>query len=342
MKILLGISGGLDSAYSALLLRDAGHTVETAVLDMHQYTEVSEAKNAAEALNLPFHIISCRDLFEKVVVSDFCDAYMVGNTPNPCVICNERVKFRVLYDYAMAHGFDAIATGHYARIVEENGRFFVAMASDKTKDQSYMLYRLPQQILGKMLFPMGNIIKKEAKADGARRGLLAAEREESQEICFVRDENYADYIERLHGPSPEGEFVDEEGSVLGRHRGIIRYTIGQRKGLGVSAASRLFVQEINVASNQITLSKDAPRCQGFLLDSPVFSGMTLEEALASEGLRVRVRYTAPLVAARVISENGMLRCILDEENKCALTPGQSAVFYFGDRVAFGGIIRKVL
>ena len=342
MKILLGISGGLDSAYSALLLREAGHTVETAVLKMHPYTEIKEAKDAAEALALPFHIISCEELFEKVVVADFCDAYLSANTPNPCIVCNERVKFRVLYDYAMTHGFDCIATGHYANIVEENGRFSVACARDTSKDQSYMLYRLPQEILAKLLLPMGNIIKKEAKEDGAKRGLRAAERAESQEICFVRDESYAEYIERVRGASPVGDFVDEQGSVLGKHQGVIRYTVGQRKGLGVSAASRLFVQEIDVASNKIILSDQAPKCTGFLMDAPVFSGLTMEEALASDALRVRVRYTAPMARARITTENGVLKCVLLEETRCAVTPGQSAVFYVDSRVVFGGVIKKLL
>ena len=242
----------------------------------------------------------------------------------------------------MENGFDAIATGHYAKILEKNGRFFVGMADDRSKDQSYMLYRLPQQILEKLLLPMGNIIKKEAKEDGARRGLLAADRKESQEICFVKNEDYADYIERVCGPSPCGDFVDEEGRVLGKHRGVIRYTVGQRKGLGISAASRLFVQDIDIASNRILLSGRAPKCHGFVLESPVFSGLLPEEVTESRELSVRVRYTAPLTKAFVSQENGVLRCTFLEETHCAVTPGQSAVFYVSDHVAFGGIITKLL
>ncbi len=342
MKILLGLSGGIDSAYSALLLREAGHTVEGAVLDMHSYTEVEEAKAAAAALGIPFRVIPCRELFSKIVISDFCDAYLAARTPNPCIICNERVKFRVLYDYAMQNGFDRIATGHYAKITGEKGKLCIALAEDPLKDQSYMLYRLPQDILEKLVLPMGNIIKKEAKEAARHRGLLAAERAESQEICFVKGEDYAEYIERVRGPVPCGDFVDEKGSVLGRHRGIIRYTVGQRKGLGVSAASRLFVQDIDTVSNKILLSDRAPKCQGFLLESHVCSGMSLEEATASDALKVRVRYTAPMTAARLTLENGELRCTLAEETRCAVTPGQSAVFYCEGRIALGGIISKLL
>lgn len=338
MKILVGLSGGFDSAYTAMLLRDAGHSVEGAVLDMHCYTEIEEAKKTAESLEIPFHHISCRDLFDREVIEPFCDAYSKAQTPNPCIVCNEKVKFRALYDYAVLHGFDKIATGHYARIVEVDGCISVATAADSTKDQSYMLYRLPSEILRMLLLPMGNIIKKEAKSEGKRHLLVAAEREESQDICFVKGENHADYIERRRGAFPHGDFVNREGAVLGRHLGIIRYTVGQRKGLGVSGKTRLFISMIDSEANRIVLSDRAPRCNSFFLRDAVFSGLTQEAALASDRLKVRVRYTSPMVSARLSLEKEGLKVMLGEEIGCTVSPGQSAVFYLEDRVVCGGII----
>lgn len=342
MRILVGLSGGFDSAYAAMLLINEGHTVEGAVLDMHGYTETEEAKAVALALGLPIHVISCRELFEKEVIENFCDAYSRAQTPNPCIICNEKVKFRVLYDYAMAHNFDRIATGHYARTAEKNGRFFVASAADVSKDQSYMLYRVPGEILEKLLLPMGNIIKKEAKEEGIHRNLVAADREESQDICFIKNECHADYIQRRHGMFPHGEFVNESGEVLGEHRGIIRYTVGQRKGLGVAASSRLFVTKIDTVNNRIVLSDVAPDSRGFYLKDVVFSGMTEEEALASVTLKVRVRYSARAVPAVLSIKNGELFATLSERAGGVVTPGQSAVFYDGGQVALGGIIEKAV
>lgn len=341
MKVLLGLSGGFDSAYSARLLMDAGYTVEGAVLDMHEHTETEEARISAENLGIPLHRIPCRALFSEVVMQDFCDEYLAARTPNPCVVCNERVKFRVLADYAKANGFDKIATGHYAQICRKDGRIAIASAVDRTKDQSYMLYRLAPDILEMLALPMGNIIKKEAKMSQAAEGLLAVEREESQEICFVKGESYTDFIEKRCGTLPTGHFVSSTGEILGEHRGIVHYTVGQRKGLGVSAATRLFVKEIDLATGDILLVDTAPKARRFSLEKTVFSGSTREEVLEKECFFVRVRYTAPLASARIWEENGELWCELLEETRAAVTPGQSAVFYFDDMVAFGGVITKL-
>lgn len=341
MRILLGMSGGFDSTYSARVLLAEGHTVEGAVLRMHAYTEIDEARAAAEALGIPLHVVDAGDLFEKEVVAPFCEEYRAARTPNPCIVCNERVKFRLLYDYALQNGFDRIATGHYARIVWENGRYAVAMGADQSKDQSYMLYRLPQHILARLLLPMGTRMKKEAREEGVRLSLVAAEREESQEICFVKDESYADFIERRFGVSPAGDFVSERGEVLGRHNGIIRYTVGQRKGLGVSSATgRLFIQRIDPESARIVLSDQMPRFCRFTVASAVYSLLSREEAIARRDLTVRVRYTAAPVPALLSEEGGELICTLEGECRTAITAGQSAVFYLGDTVALGGVIQN--
>ena len=205
-----------------------------------------------------------------------------------------------------------------------------------------MLYRLPEKILAKLMLPMGNIIKKEAKEEGRAIGLSAADREESQEICFVRNESYADFIERRCGKTPPGDFVSEDGRVLGKHNGILRYTVGQRKGLGISAASRLFIHHIDKEENKIYLSERMPDTRIFVLEDAVFSGLTKEEALNSDSLLVRVRYSAPMVKVRVWEKDGRIFGELTEFSGCAVTPGQSAVFYEKDKIAFGGIIESTL
>ena len=339
MKILIGISGGFDSAYATRLLQTAGHTVEGAVLEMHGYTEILQAKEVAKSLDIPLHVISCHALFDRCVIDDFCAAYSAGKTPNPCIVCNEKVKFRTLYDYAMANGFDRIATGHYAKVVEQEGRYAVAMAKDTAKDQSYMLYRLPQEILKKLIFPLSDIVKKDARADAMEKDFVASDREESQEICFVRGESYADYIARRCGEAPEGDFIDTNGNLLGKHKGIIHYTVGQRKGLGISAKTRLFIQKIDLPNNAIILSDCMPQVKQFSLADTCNMGRTVCEG--GQMLLMRARYSAPLTPAYVWKENGVWQVRI-EKSTCAITPGQSAVFYRESTVVFGGIIDQII
>ena len=337
MKVLLGMSGGLDSTYAARVLLDAGHTVEGAVLVMHDYTETREARESAASLGIPLHEIDCRTGFSDAVVTPFCQYYLSGKTPNPCILCNERVKFRYLYEAMLARGFDRIATGHYARIEEKGGRFAVCRARDARKDQSYVLYRLSQEILSHLLTPLSDYQKTDVRALAANEGLAAADREESMEICFLPDGNYPAYIAERFGAPPEGDFVATDGRVLGRHRGILHYTVGQRKGLGIALGERMFVSHINPQDNTVTLSRDAERgTTRFSVCEPVFSGIAPQR----EGVgryTVKLRYLAPPVPVTVTFEEGRISALLDEPVS-AVTPGQSAVFYDGERVAFGGFI----
>ncbi len=339
-KVLVGMSGGVDSTYAALRLREMGYEVYGAVLRMHDYTEIEEAKESAAAIGIPLTVVDCVNCFSSCVIADFVQDYRRGRTPNPCIVCNEKVKFRALYDEAVRLGIPHIATGHYAKVVFENERFAIARAADDSKDQSYMLYRLPQDVLSALLLPLGEIKKSETLEEARRLHLRAALREESQEICFVKGESYATYIERTYGKCEEGDFVNEEGRVLGRHKGIIRYTVGQRKGLGVSSVGRLFVKKIDLANNQIVLSDSKVVNKEFLISEPVFSGIA-DQAMAEkqEGLTVKLRYTARPVSAHVVREGKDMRVCLDEEAPF-VTPGQSAVFYLGEKVAFGGIVTE--
>ncbi len=342
MRILVGMSGGVDSAYAAHKLKCEGHTVAGAVLEMHDYTDTAAAREVCEALDIPIYIINCRDLFEKRVVANFIDEYRRARTPNPCVICNSEVKFECLLDFALENGFDRIATGHYARIgVTETGegeRYHIELSSDSKKDQTYMLWRLSQRVLSYLLFPLSDMTKEEVARMNRELSLVPDDKRESQEICFIPDDDHAAFIGSRVGSSPEGDFVDECGRVLGRHKGIINYTVGQRKGLGVALGARAFVSEIDPETNRITLSLKTRETLRFTVSGMVFSG--IEEPRENERLRLTVkhRYHSPRISAEVVFLSGGRAEVLLDEPARSLAPGQSAVFYIGERLVAGGFI----
>ena len=341
MKILLGMSGGVDSTFAAHKLLLEGHSVEGAVLKMHEYTDLSAARSAAENAGITLHEIDAAEAFDNIIKENFVTEYSKARTPNPCIICNERVKFRLLLDYALEHGFDAIATGHYARVLklsaDGEARYAVTVAGDAKKDQSYMLYRLSQDILSHLYLPLSDMTKEEVRAIAKDRGVFAADRKDSQEICFLPEGNHAEFVESRVGKSVPGRFIDESGNTLGTHNGIIRYTVGQRKGLGVSLGERMFVTRINPVENTVTL---APRMEGSFtvnISNMVYSGMPfpLEETVLK--MLVKLRYTAPFLAATVhLFPDKTARLEFSEPVKAA--PGQSAVLYLDGVVQCGGFI----
>jgi tRNA-specific 2-thiouridylase len=344
MKILLGMSGGLDSTYAAHKLMSEGHAVEGAVLIMHGHTDVAAAKESAKKLGIKLHEIDCRAEFEEKVVASFVSEYLAGRTPNPCVVCNSEVKFRVLLDYATANGFDAIATGHYARIVKRksgNGiRYAVSRAKDTKKDQTYMLWRIPQDILSHLYFPLADEEKNDIRESAREIGLSCADRDESQEICFVPDGDYASFIEERTEPSPHGFFINNEGKILGEHKGIIRYTVGQRKGLGIAMGKRVFVTDINVSQNTVTLSEEDSFADSLSVDGMVFSGIEEPRLYEKIRLAVKVRYLAkPILCKLEYLGDGKGRVELDLPVR-AITPGQSAVFYDEEDLVAGGFISR--
>lgn len=342
MKILVGISGGVDSAFSARKLLDEGHTVEGAVLIMHEYTELDAARQCALSVGIKLHEIDCVADFCQIK-ENFVNEYISGRTPNPCIICNERVKFARLYDYAMEQGFDAIATGHYAKITEiaegDATRYAVSMPEDLRKEQTYMLYRLPQHILSHLVLPLSEGTKPRIRALAAERGIAAADREDSQEICFLPEGNHTEYIESVAGKCPQGDFVDPDGKVLGRHKGIIHYTVGQRKGLGISLGQRAFVTDIDPETGRVTLSAALDGKSEIRITDMVYSGMPAPTAEQTVTLDVKLRYTAPLVktSARLFPD-GTAVLTFDAPQKSA--PGQSAVLYKNGVVMCGGFITK--
>lgn len=336
MKILVGISGGVDSAYAAKQLLSEGHSVEGAVLIMHEHTELSAAREAAASVGIVLHEIDCRDSFQEIK-DNFVSEYINARTPNPCIICNERVKFKELYDFAMAKGFDAIATGHYASVVKVDGRPALAMPEDRRKEQTYMLYRLPESILSRLVLPLSKGTKADIRARALEEGISAASRDDSQEICFLPNGGHTDYIESVAGKCPEGDFVDTEGKILGRHKGIIHYTVGQRKGLGISLGERAFVTEIDPERNTVTLSHDMPGKSEVHISDVVYSGMSMPKDECEVELEVKLRYTAPLVSCIAhLYPDG--RAILHLSSPQKFAPGQSAVLYRDGVVMLGGFI----
>ncbi len=341
MKILLGLSGGLDSSYTAKLLSD-GHTVEGAVLVMHPYTDVSAAEKAAEEAGIPLHVLDRRAEFQSQVEEYFVSEYLQGRTPNPCTFCNPRVKIGELCRFAEGNGFQKVATGHYARTVHRDGRYAIAMGEDSRKDQSYMLWGLSQEQIAMLSLPLGELKKESVREEARALGLSSAEAKESQDICFIPDGNYADFMKSRGITAPSGNFVDADGKVLGQHKGILNYTVGQRRGLGIALGQRMFVSEIRPATNEVVLLPDGGSyAEGmtvtdlnFQLLPPPADGETVEYVLMG-----KVRYAAPPVPMRV-KISGNTASVTFTEPIRAVTPGQSAVFYLDGAIAFGGVIEK--
>ena len=337
MRVLVGLSGGVDSMCAALRLIRSGEYVEGAVLRMHEYTEIDSAQSVADALGIKLNIIDCQDDFDRIIKSNFVEEYSSARTPNPCILCNERIKFARLAEFAVERGFDKIATGHYARVVSRGDRLTLAIAGDGAKDQTYMLYRLPQSILNMLILPLSDMPKEEVRRMLRDEGFEMSEKADSQEICFLPDGGYADYVESFKGTFPHGSFIDEQGKYLGEHNGIIRYTVGQRKGLGISLGERVFVTAIDPVENTVTLSREMSGKREISLTGVVCMGLDEQESACDVSARVKVRYTASPVSAVARIQDGEATLIFEQPVKAA--PGQSAVAYDSQgRVLFGGFI----
>ena len=343
MKILLGMSGGVDSSYAAEILKRNGLDVEGAVLVMHGETDTEGAQEAAKKTGIPLHVIDCRAEFEREVADYFVREYASGRTPNPCTVCNRAVKFHKLCEYATENGFDKIATGHYADIGCENGRFFIKKGADEKKDQSYMLWSLTQNQLSMLHLPLSSLTKAEIKTKAAELGVQAAGKPESQDICFLPNGSYVDFVRSRFGDkyadvAKEGDFIDHDGNVLGRHAGIINYTVGQRRGLGIALGKRMFVSAIDPEKNTVTLMPDG----GSYSRKARISSLNYQKMNAPTDVGVtvnadiKVRYAAKPVPAKVTFSGDTAEIEFAEPIR-AITPGQSAVAYDGDDVLFGGI-----
>ena len=300
--------------------------------------DVEDARSVAFRLRIPYYVFNFSDEFRRQVMDRFADAYGQGQTPNPCIDCNRYLKFERLYERARILGCDAIVTGHYARIEQENGRWLLKKSLDESKDQSYVLYSLTQDQLAHTRLPLGAMHKSETRRIAEEQGFYNANKPDSQDICFVPDGDYAGFIARYTGRDcPAGDFVDESGRVLGRHKGIVHYTVGQRKGLGIAADAPLYVKRIDAAENRVVLSGNDALFSRELMAND-FNWIAYDVPPRELRATARVRYHQREQAATVtVLEDGHVHLVFDEPQR-AVTPGQAVVLYDGDTVLGGGTI----
>lgn len=334
------MSGGVDSSVCAALILDKGF--EACGVTMRLFCagdkDIEDAKAVCDRLGIPHTVADMTGDFEKNVICRFVDAYEKGITPNPCIDCNRFMKFGALFDAAEELGCSHIVTGHYARVEQVGDRFLLKKGLDESKDQSYVLYSLTQKELSRVLLPLGELTKSRARELASELGFENSDKKDSQDICFVPDGDYAAFIENFTGKTyPEGNFVDEQGNILGTHRGIIRYTIGQRKGLGLSLPAPLYVKTKNVDTNEVLLCPN----EGLFTDTLVanaFNWIAFDPPKAEFRAYVKTRYSARPAAATVIPiDDTSVKVVFDQPQR-AITPGQAAVLYDGDVVIGGGTI----
>ena len=350
-KALVAMSGGVDSSVAAYLTKAAGWEVVGVTMKLFSgegadgvskccsLDDVEDAKSVARRLSVPHYVFNLTDRFRSEVMDRFVSDYEKGRTPNPCIECNRRLKFGELFRRARELGCDRIVTGHYARVVRDGERCFLKKAVDPAKDQSYVLYSLPREVIPFVDFPLGGMSKDEVRGIASELGFVNAEKRDSQDICFIPNGKYGDFIESYTGRTyPPGDFVDRGGKVLGAHRGIIRYTTGQRRGLGLALPEPLYVCGVDVERNRVILGRDGDLySRAFYVGDLSFTGDGIGEGPVR--LKVKVRYRQPEKDATLRRAGDAVRVEFDEPVR-AITPGQAAVFYDGDTVVGGGTITE--
>ena len=354
MRALIAMSGGVDSSVAAQMMASRGYECVGCTMRLYEndvvgmdlmdtccsYENTQDARGVTEKIGIPYHIVHYENLFRQEVIEPFIDEYLHGRTPTPCIDCNRRLKFQHLYEKMQALGCDLLVTGHYARVRfdEESGRYQLLKALDPAKDQSYVLYVLTQEQLAHVQFPLGEQDKHKTREIASESGFQNAGKHDSQDICFVPDGDYAGFIERYSGKTcPAGDFVDADGNVLGRHKGIIHYTLGQRRGLGLPAANRLYVTGIDPESNTVTIGSNDDLMKTTLYARKV-NLIAMDRIETPLRCSAKIRYRHKEQPCTVTQpEEDLLKVVFDEPQR-AITPGQSVVLYDGDVVLGGGVI----
>lgn len=356
-KAMIAMSGGVDSSVAAFLTKEAGYSCIGATMKLFanddigvcrehsccSLDDVEDARSVARSMNIPYYVFNYSERFTELVMDKFVEAYENGMTPNPCIDCNRYMKFEKLYSQAKELYCDYVVTGHYARIEFDDNcnRYILKKAIDLSKDQSYVLYSMTQDQLAHTLFPLGGMEKTKTRQIAEENGFINAKKHDSQDICFVQNGSYAEFIEQYTNKKyPEGNFVDMQGNILGKHKGIIRYTVGQRKGLGLSLKEPMYVAKIDVENNTVILAKDAELYSTSLIANNInlISVDRINEPMHIKA-KVRYRHTEQPATVTQIDEDTV--SIVFDEPQRAITKGQAVVLYDGDVVIGGGTIIKV-
>jgi len=356
-RVVVAMSGGVDSSTAVWFLKEKGYEVIGATMcigvrDKAEegparccgLSDIEDARRVALQLEIPFHVFHVREEFEKEVIQYFCEEYVKGRTPNPCILCNEKVKFGSFLKMALDLGADFIATGHYARLDfdEGIGRYLLKKGLDRRKDQSYVLFSLTQDQFRHTLFPLGELRKEEVRKKAQQLGLRVHDKPESQEVCFIQETSYHPFLsERLKEPIEPGFIVDKDGKVLGRHKGIPFYTIGQRRGLRLAKGKPLYVIGIDKKKNAIVVGgEEEVYGDTFIVDS--INWIVPQKTVPPHNAQVKIRYNHPGSEANVSPRGEHEAEVRFKFSQKAITPGQAAVFYEGETVLGGGWIKKLV
>lgn len=350
MKAVIAMSGGVDSSVAAFLMKEKGFECIGATLKLHSKEneinteqsccsskDIEDAQNVADRLGIPYYVYNFEGEFKEKVIDNFVSVYENGGTPNPCIECNRHLKFKKLFEKMKELCYDYVVTGHYARIKEENGWYYLKKGLDVSKDQSYVLYSLSQEQLSHTMFPLGDYSKTEIRKIAENQNFVSASKKDSQDICFVPDGDYAGFIEKYTGKTyPKGNFIDIDGNILGVHQGIIRYTNGQRKGLGIALGKPMYVAGKNIKDNTVTLCTNEQLFSSELIADDF--NWLIPNPDNEIKCKARIRYNMKEQEAAALKLNdGKVKIVFDKPQR-AITKGQAVVLYDGDTVLGGGTI----